>query len=228
MPFTFEHVVPWGRSLEEYRRMFALSQADLQKQILGCGDGPASFNYELNRRGGHVISIDPIYQFTGEEIRSRIEATRNIIIQEAKKNHHEFVWDMIPSVEALEKMRIRAMTHFLSDFPIGLAEGRYVPASLPHLPFHSEQFDLALSSHFLFLYSEHFSYDLHLRSIQEMARVATEIRIFPLLELGSLKSRYLDRIISDLTRYGFECEIQKVDYEFQKGGNELLRIVNVQ
>ena len=58
--FTLNRVVPWGRSFEEYRRMFALSDADLQLKILGCADGPASFNAEASRLGHSVISIDPI------------------------------------------------------------------------------------------------------------------------------------------------------------------------
>ena len=49
--FTLEQVVPWGRSFDEYCRMFALSDDDLTLRILGCGDGPASFNAEANRRG---------------------------------------------------------------------------------------------------------------------------------------------------------------------------------
>jgi hypothetical protein len=39
--FTLETVVPWGRSFDEYRRMFALSDDALQGRILGCADGPA-------------------------------------------------------------------------------------------------------------------------------------------------------------------------------------------
>jgi hypothetical protein len=31
-------VIPWGRSFEEYRRMFALADEDLAGRILGCGD----------------------------------------------------------------------------------------------------------------------------------------------------------------------------------------------
>jgi hypothetical protein len=38
-----ENVVPWGRSLTEYQAMFALSEEDLQKRILRCGDGPREF-----------------------------------------------------------------------------------------------------------------------------------------------------------------------------------------
>lgn len=32
--FKLDQVVPWGRSFEEYRRMFALSDADLGGRIL--------------------------------------------------------------------------------------------------------------------------------------------------------------------------------------------------
>ena len=61
MGFALEKVVPWGRSYDEYVAMFGLTEVDLKSRILGCGDGPAGFNTELTRRGGHVISIDPIY-----------------------------------------------------------------------------------------------------------------------------------------------------------------------
>jgi hypothetical protein len=51
-------------ALGEYRRMFSLSEVDLQSRILGCGDGSASFNAEMNAQGRRVISGDPIYAFT--------------------------------------------------------------------------------------------------------------------------------------------------------------------
>ena len=57
--FTLDQVVPWGRSFDEYRRMFALTEAELRLRILGCGDGPASFNAEATRRGAHVASHFP-------------------------------------------------------------------------------------------------------------------------------------------------------------------------
>ena len=45
--FTLDQVVPWGRSFDEYRRMFALSDDELRLRILGCG-GRAR---QLQRRG---------------------------------------------------------------------------------------------------------------------------------------------------------------------------------
>lgn len=47
MPFSIDRVIPWGRTLAEYRAMFDLSESDLCGRILGCGDGPASFNAEM-------------------------------------------------------------------------------------------------------------------------------------------------------------------------------------
>jgi len=65
MAFRYENVVPWGRSYEEYLRMFDLRPDDLKRCILGCADGPASFNSELTRRGGGVVSVDPLYGRAG-------------------------------------------------------------------------------------------------------------------------------------------------------------------
>jgi hypothetical protein len=62
-------IVPWGRSFDEYRRMFGLSGGDLSGRTLGCGDGPASFNAEATAAGHAVVSCDPIYAATAGDIR---------------------------------------------------------------------------------------------------------------------------------------------------------------
>jgi hypothetical protein len=224
MAFTLEKVVPWGRSFDEYLAMFALTEEDLGKRFLGCGDGPASFNCMMKRRGGYVVSADPIYRFSAEEIRSRINETYEEVMEQTRKNKDEFVWRHISSVDELGKVRMSAMDDFLSDYAAGLKEGRYINASLPVLPFADREFDIALCSHFLFLYSEQFSEDFHVQSIEELCRVASEVRIFPLLELGSKKSRHLDTVADRLEKGGFTVEIKKVPYEFQKCGNEMLMI----
>jgi len=222
MSFTLEKVVPWGRSYEEYLSMFSLSDVDLTKRILGCSDGPAGFNAQLTRQGGQVISVDPIYQFSASEIKSRIEETYEMVLSETRKNYHEFVWTQIKNVDDLGRARMEAMLEFLADYPN--AKGRYLVGELPTLDFTNQAFDLALCSHFLFLYSEHFSLDFHIQSIIELGRVAQEVRIFPLLELGTRKSRHLGEVIECLSELGYECVVEKVAYEFQKGGHEMLRI----
>jgi hypothetical protein len=224
MPFSLKDVVPWGRSFDEYTAMFALSAADLEGRILGCGDGPAAFNAGLTRRGGRVVSVDPIYRFSAEEIRRRIEETYDDVMAEARRNQRDFVWRHIASPEELGRKRMAAMEEFLADYPDGRAEGRYVPGALPALPFSDGSFDLALSSHYLFLYSKFLPLDFHVASIGELCRVARETRLFPLLEFGSRKSRHLEGVVDALRGNGIVGTIETVPYEFQRGGNEMLRV----
>ena len=225
MGFTLENVVPWGRNLDEYIAMFSLSANDLSaKTILGCGDGPASFNTELSRRGGRVVSVDPIYQFTADEIEKRIAETFILVMDQTRKNKDEFVWKDIESEEALGRIRMAAMATFLEDYEE--RRENYIAGALPDLAFHDGEFDLALCSHFLFLYSEQFSLEFHIRSLKELCRVAQEVRVFPLLALGSTRSRHLDGVIGHLTEKGYQCTIETVPYEFQRGGNEMLRVTS--
>ena len=109
MAYTYESVAPWGRSFEEYVRMFNLSDADLRSRILGCADGPASFNAKMAERSHQVISCDPLYQFTGEQIRRRIDETYDNIIAQTHHNIEHFVWTTIRSVDDLGHVRRAAV-----------------------------------------------------------------------------------------------------------------------
>ena len=222
--FTLDQVVPWGRSFDEYRRMFALSPDDLRGRILGCADGPASFNAEATAVGLTVVSCDPLYRFTVADIRRRIAETTEVIIEQTQRNQEEFVWTLIRSVEELRQLRSSAMERFLADFEADKAQGRYVDAELPILPFENGAFDLALCSHFLFLYSEQLSEDFHVAAVREMNRVATEVRVFPLLALGGAGSPHVEPVIRHLQADGYDVTIETVPYEFQRGGNEMLRV----
>jgi hypothetical protein len=222
MPFSLEQVVPWGRSFDEYERMFALTRDDLSQPILGCGDGPASFNAEARRRGISVTSCDPIYAFTAQQIRRRIDATSAEVVEQMRRNADQFVWTTIGSVEDLISMRRSSMDAFLSDY--AAATGRYVAAALPALPFRDRTFRLALSSHLLFLYSAQFDLDAHRRSLADMCRVADEVRVFPLLALDGRRSPHVAPLIDALTAAGDHVQIETVPYEFQRGGNQMLRL----
>ena len=224
MGFTLDKVVPWGRSFEEYCAMFNLSESDLAGQLLGCGDGPASFNASLTRQGGSMVSVDPIYTFSAHEIQERIDETYETVIGQARRNMEDFIWDRIASPEALGRIRMQAMTEFLADYPAGLEEGRYVAGALPELPFPDRQFDLAVCSHFLFLYSEQLTEDFHVESIRELCRVAREVRIFPTLEFGAQESRHLQAVTDRLLNGNHSVSVEIVPYEFQKNGNRMMSV----
>lgn len=224
MGFTLDNVVPWGRSYEEYVAMFGLREADLKLRILSCGDGPAGFNSELTKHGGNVVSVDPIYVLDAAQIRRRVSETYETVMAEMRENQSDYVWSVISSVEELGWVRMSAMEKFLADYDHGKNDGRYVAGELPSLPFANGTFDIALSSHFLFLYSTHLSVEFHLQSLQEILRVAREVRVFPLLTLDGAPSPHLSFVTERLSRCGFSVEVQRVPYEFQRGSNEALVI----
>jgi hypothetical protein len=224
MAFSLDQIVPWGRSFDEYAGMFGLTEVDLSGHILGCGDGPASFNAEATRRGCRVISCDPIYQFSAAQIERRVHETYDTIMEELRPNADDYVWDAFSSPEGLGHARMTAMRSFLADYDRGKREGRYVNAGLPSLPFLDKTFDLALCSHLLFLYSDHLTLAFHRAAIAEMCRVAKKVRVFPLRDLGCKESVHVEPIVSGLRETGYEARFVRVDYEFQKGANTFLSI----
>jgi hypothetical protein len=224
MAFKYDEALPWGRSFDEYRRMFDLTAVDLDSTILGCADGPASFNAEMFAKNRRVVSCDPLYQLTKDQIRARIDATYDTVIGQTRANQDKFLWDVITSIEELGRVRLAAMGKFLADYTDGQTQGRYVPAELPELPFETRSFDLALCSHFLLLYGDHLSLEFHKEAVDELCRVAREVRLFPLLNYNAEPSPFVAPIIEHVQSTGRTFSIRKVPYEFQRGGNLMLTI----
>jgi len=223
MAFELKNVVPWGRNLDEYISMFSLTDSDLEKRIISFGDGPASFNREMTKLNRKVISLDPIYQFTKDELKRRIVETKETVLEQTRANQDKFVWTNIKNIQDLEMIRMNAMNDFIEDFELGKTQERYIYHELPNSTKYPDMsFDLGLSSHFLILYSQ-LGLDFHIESISEMLRICKEIRIFPILNLNAVKSEVLDGIV-DYFKSDFIIDIESVDYEFQKGGNQMLRI----
>ena len=224
MGLQLNRVIPWGRNFDEYVQMFDLSPQDLNLNILDVAGGPASFNIEMTQQGYSVISCDPIYQFSADQISHRIQETYPIVVNGLQEHFNDYIWDKIQSPEQLGEIRMAAMQQFLRDFSLGKEQGRYLTAELPQLPFQDDQFNLALCSHFLFSYSDQFSKEFHFNSILELCRIAQEVRIFPLLKVSGDPSPLLEPIITDLKNQGYLINLKTVSYEFQKGGNQLLQI----
>lgn len=222
MAVKLEEIVPWGRLRREYELMFRLTEEDFDRGILDCGGGPSSFNAELHALEHRVVSFDPIYCFSAERIRSRFEAAGETVLRQVGATPDDWVWTVHRDLEDLHANRSGALELFLADYETGLSEGRYVLGELPVLPFRDQEFGLALCSHLLFLYSELLSEEFHVNSVLELARVANEIRIFPLLTLKHERSPYVAPVRTALEDRGWTSEIVRVPYEMQRGGNEML------
>lgn len=216
-------VIPWGRTYNEYVEMFSLKDDNRGNRILGCGDGPASFNSELNKMGGTVVSCDPIYAFSRDEIDSRVREVEPIVRAELQRTEGLYIWDSAGSPELLCERRLEAMRTFLEDYEEGKREGRYRAAELPDLPFPNESFDIALVSHFLFLYSKHKDVEFHKRAILELLRIAREVRIYPLVTLDGELSPHLEPVVDFLNEQeGVVTAFQDSKYRFQRNADQML------
>ncbi len=223
MAFNLENVVPWGRNFNEYKLMFQLNESDVSKNIAGFGDGPSCFNYEATQQGYSVTSFDPIYQFSKDELKKRIDDVRITVMQQMRENINNYVWTNIKNLEELENIRMSAMRSFLSDFEKGKQDGRYIYHELPNrLIYADDSFDIGLSSHFLLMYTV-LGYEFHIHSMTEMLRVCKEIRIFPIVDLDANKTDLISKVINYFDKR-YDVEIRKTQYEFQKGDNNMLII----
>ncbi|MFA5214173.1 MAG: hypothetical protein WC406_12615, partial [Methanoregula sp.] len=61
-------------------------------------------------------------------------------------------------------------------------------------------------------------------AIQEMLRIAPEVRIFPLVDLNGRVSTYRDPLVTSLQKNGYEVTIRDVRYEFLKSGNQMMSV----
>jgi hypothetical protein len=221
---TFDSIVPWGRSFDEYRLMFALSDNDLTANILGCGDGPSSFNSEMTVRGRRVTSIDPMYASTKEEIHKGVEQSYIQSIYQLRRDDEPYSWDYFSDLNRLGESGLQTMGRFLDDFENGVAAKRYLAEELPRLNFPDQHFQLALSSHYLFFRPEQFTLEFHVEAIHELLRVAKEVRIFPILDVECKRCPYVGFVWTHFASNGFSVDLKNVDYEFQQGGNQMMRI----
>ena len=126
-------------------------------------------------------------------------------------------------VAGLKKHRLNALKDCAKDMKEN--NERYIPVTLPSLPFGDEEFDLLLSAHFLFMYADRLDEQFHIITLNELLRVTKEeVRIFPLVDLEGKRYAHLDKIISYLVHKGCTVEEITVPYEFQINANSMLKI----
>ncbi len=227
MAIDLDHIVPWGRSRDEYLRMFALVPRDLADGVLDCGGGPASFTAEVTGAGFRAMAVDPLYTHPGEAIRARFNSVLGPMLDQVRATPADWTWTYHRDPDHLAANRRTALERFLADYDAGRAAGRYRVGQLPDLALAPRSFGLALCSHLLFLYSDLLSQEFHVRSALELCRLAPEVRIFPLLTLRREPSPHLGAVREALHAAGWRTEVRTVSYELQRGGNQMLRVTRI-
>lgn len=223
--FTLPAILPWGRRLDEYAAFFGLAGPPAAwPAILDVGAGPASFAAEATARGARVVALDPLYRLGSAEIRQRHADARPAMLALVERGRARFAWHFYGSPEALLRRREEALEIFLEDFEWGRACGRYRAGALPALPFRDGQFGLALVSHLLFLHGAALDLEFHVAALAELARVAREVRVFPLHDLEGRRSGHPAAVRARLEQAGLGVDEMPVDFEFQLGARSLLRV----
>ena len=205
--------------------MFDLSSDELAGgKILDCAAGASSFTAEMTRRGFDVTAVDLLYNEDANVLCDRCREHMEILVEGLGSVDH-FVWSFFSDLEDLKLQRNQACREFIHDY-LNNKGKRYIAADLTSLPFEDNKFSLVLCSHLLFIYDHRLDYEFHLNSIKEMLRVTSkELKIYPLVKNKGLKSDFVMRIIDDLQ--DFDVNIVEVDYEFRRGGNEMIVISKV-
>ena len=186
--FTLDSMQFFGRVASDYESMFMVRLHELRgRRVLDCPSGPGSFVAEATAAGVQVTGVDPLYERPLEELVQRGCADVEHTIGRMRDNASHFA-DI--DLDAYAQSKLRALARFARDFETGKALGRYVPALLPTLPFADGAFDVTLSAHLLFTYSDPASGGLlpnsaftlawHLAAADELLRVtARELRLYP-------------------------------------------------
>jgi len=214
-------VLVTSRSLVEYRAMFALTEHDVAGPLLDCCAGAAGLVAEASAAGGRAVAADPVFAQGVERVAAAVRESLAGGQQLIDDHAGQFVWDWYGTRDRRDAMRAEAARLFLAD--LGHRPDRYIAAELPRLPFVDNAFDLALCSHLLFTWARRWDESWHRTALRELARVAHEARVFPLVRAGDgSPAPFLTSLVDSLRAEGFSVEIRRVEYEFQRGGNEML------
>ena len=221
---VLDKIVLLGRTLEEYRRYFALDLEALRGcAILDVAAGVSSFRVEAQRAGLRVTAFDAIYEMPPEEIQRRCEADLEHVV-DAIKDLKTYRWDFYKSPQNMRRFREAAYLAFLADYRTNAGKC-YVPGRLPELPFGDGEFALTLVSYLLFVYEDQLDYEFHKRALLEIMRVTRdEARLYPITTFEARLSSYLDRLRADAQLKHLGFEVVQTDFEFLVNSNYYLRV----
>jgi SAM-dependent methyltransferase len=214
----------FGRTLAEYAQFFALDLAALKRRdVLDVAAGPSSFAAEANARGIDAVAVDPLYTDAPAELAARVTGDYAHMFAQMRARPRLFRFKNFPSIDAAEADRRLAAQRFLADFEAQRFYGRYVGASLPHLPFFDGTFDLVLCAHLLFTYAARLDFDWHLAACKELIRVsADEVRLHPVVGTDGRTYAGLPRLRRELKACSIASELVRVDNEFFVGTDTTL------
>lgn len=215
-------IIVTARPFDEYAAMFHLTDDDLLAgPVLDCPAGASGFAAGARALGADVTAVDPEYRVSHDDLMLRARRDTEFGNRYVRDTEDTYAWGFFRDVDDHLARRMAALDAF--DVDRRGHPHRYVTGALPDLPFDDGAFRMAVSSHLLFVYPDHFGYGDHLRCMRELVRVVThEVRIFPLVDTTTAPWPHLARLREDLAADGVSSEVHPVEYEFIRRGDEML------
>lgn len=217
-------LVLWGHGVDEYRDMFDLSTDDINSKILEYGAGPSAVNSQQTPLTHQVVSCDPLFVLDKATLASKSVMIFADMAEQIKQEQARFDFSRSGSLEQLIIERQQGMQQFFADYLQGKKDGRYVGITDYHLLFADFSFDFALVPHYLFADLDEQTIEFHLHVIRELARVAKEVRIFPLIDREGNASDFLGPVLLGLQQDNYGVEVREVDFHLHQSGNAMLRV----
>ncbi|MFM7313657.1 MAG: hypothetical protein ACKO0M_10905 [Cyanobium sp.] len=205
----FDSVVFYGRLGEQALEMFHLA-AELEAwrgaSVLDCPGGPGSLSAVPRGQELEATAVDPLYALDPAELECRALADLDhTLAVQATSSSLRADFDL----ERCRLEHLEALQAFLADRRAH--PDRYVPASLPELPFADRRFDLVLSCHLLFSYAPLSDGGLmagagldlawHRRALAELCRVSRQqVRLYPAhtIALDARRHPYAEALLAEL------------------------------
>lgn len=219
-----QKLVLWGQGIDDCREMFGLSEEEMNSKILEYGCGPSAVTIQQFKKQRSVVSCDPLFILDKATLVSKTQMIFAEMAKEISKEQKLFDFSRSGGLEHLLEERRSGMQEFFVDYDLGKKEGRYLGVSSYPLPFADFSFDFALSAHYLFAGLEEQTLDFHIDLIRELARVAKEVRIFPLIDRQGNTSELLGPVLLALQKDNYGVEVREVDFHLHQTGNAMLRV----
>jgi hypothetical protein len=211
-----------SRSFREYLAMFGLTTSDLaERTIVDVAAGGADFVAGAASSGARAIAVDAAYAMDPDLLSAQLHENTGTGLAIVDDHPDRFTWAWYGDRATRDEMRSLAAQRFTVDrleFP-----RHYVAGALPRLPFRDRAGDLVLCSHLLFTWSDVLDRAWHRDALVELARVGTEVRVFPLVvQATGDRIEWLPALCDELRDLGLAVEERQVPYEFQTGADRML------
>lgn len=216
--------VLWGHHFSEYMDMFDLSEPSVGQKLLEFACGPTVVNQELSQKRISVTSCDPWFTSDVMQMRENFFQLFDEQVEKMKAHPERFNVDKYGGMETFIAKRRQGMERFFADYPQGLAQGRYQGVDGIHLPFKNASFDLAVCSNYLFANIPEQGLEFQLAWINELARVAVEVRFYPLTDKKGEVSELLGPVLLSLQQQGYQAAIQEVPFRLLPASKAMLKI----